>query len=357
MNRSVSATGELYLPPGEREELQREVEQCDSETDSTRRSGDQQQLLVRLERGLYLRRRLYAESSHEVAGACRRLCEVCNCTATMMLQQGNLRGAHALLKRAEQVAEKSDLDKAITWNNMACYYRRTGKLRTAVAFLERALAIEEHLREADAAQTHLNLCATLSQLQRHAEALNHAQSALIRIYEILAPILLRGQLSLNPSSTMKRKDNIEQVTVLCIAYHNLAVEHEYLKHFEAAMCAYAEGVRWAKQFLGEGHQLVGILSDSVEAVKLKLQPKSGAIARADEMMEGWGPAPRAHDSARDTFQGKHLLTPRDDGRAVTCGEADVSGRYTSRSRSIGSGSDDDSPGSRASRGEHSPVSH
>lgn len=344
MSRGVSATGELYLPPGEREELLREVEQCDEETDSTRRSGDQQQLLVRLERGLYLRRRLYAESSHEVAGACRRLCEVCNCAATTMLQSGNLRGAHDLLKRAEQVAEKSDLDRAITWNNMACYYRRTGKLRTAVAFLERALAIEEHLRDADAAQTHLNLCATLSQLQRHADALHHAQSALIRIYELLSPIMLRAQLSLNPSGAKKREDNAEQVTVLCIAYHNLAVEHEYLKNYETAICAYAEGVRWAKQFLSEGHQLVGILSDSVEAVKVKLQPTSGALARAAELMEGWGPEPEAKDSARESFQGQHLMTPR---------EADGSpGRRRNSGSRSNSGSDDG--GSRARDDDESP---
>lgn len=360
MSRGVSATGEIYLPPGEREELRREVEQCDKETDSTRASGDQRQLLVRLERGLYLRRRLYAESSEEVASACRRLCEVCNCAATSMLQQGNMRAAHDLLQRAEQVAEKSELDRAITWNNLACYYRRAGKLRTAVSFLERALAIEEHLRDADAAQTHLNLCATLSQLKRHTEALNHAHSALIRIYENLTPLMLRGQLSLNPSSTTKTEDNAEQVTVLCIAYHNLAVEHEYLKNLEAALCAYAEGVRWAKQFLPEGHQLVGIMTESVEALKAKLPPTSGALARAGEMMEGWRPAPEAQESARDSFKGDHLLTPRDDDRAGSpraSPRGGGSGRSTPRSRGSSGTADRSGRGSRSSRGDDSPEGH
>ena len=40
-------------------------------------------------------------TSPQVIAACRRLCEACNCTATVMLQQGNLRGAHDLLKRTE----------------------------------------------------------------------------------------------------------------------------------------------------------------------------------------------------------------------------------------------------------------
>jgi len=230
-----------------------------------------------------------------------------------MLQQENLRGAHELLKRAEQVAEKSDLDRAITWNNLACYYRRTGKLRTAVTFLERALAIEEHTGNADAAQTHLNLCATLSQLQRHADALYHAQSALIRIYEILAPLMLSGELA--PGNADVGDERHEQVTVLCIAYHNLAVEHEYLKNFESAVTTYAEGLRWASRFLSDGHQLVGILKDSVEAVKAKLPLNSRALKRAKELTEGPPPSSRS----KGNESGKNLdalITPRSQSDAA-----------------------------------------
>mmetsp|Transcript_102325 Transcript_102325/g.298369 ORF Transcript_102325/g.298369 Transcript_102325/m.298369 type:complete len:352 (-) Transcript_102325:142-1197(-) len=306
------STEEIYLPPGKRDELHQEVDACDREAESARKASDQQQLLEHLERGLHLRRKLYVESSKEVTGACRRLCEACNFAATTMLQQENLKGAHHLLKRAEQVADKCDLDRAITWNNLACYYRRTGKLRTAVTFLERALAIEEHTGNADSAQTHLNLCATLSQLQRHSDALYHAQSALIRIYEILSPLMLSGDLS-----DLKRPGNYgdekhEQVTVLCIAYHNLAVEHEYLKNFESAVCTYAEGLRWATRFLSEGHQLIGILRDSVEAVKGKLPASSRALKRTTDLMQGWSkPGARADQSSR----GRRSSGSDDDGSA------------------------------------------
>lgn len=314
---------EIYLPPGERDELLNQVDACDREAESARKSGDQQQLLEKLERGLHLRRKLYVESSQEVAGACRRLCEACNFAATTMLQQENLKGAHDLLKRAEQVSEKSDLDRAITWNNLACYYRRMGKLRTAVTFLERALAIEEHTGNADSAQTHLNLCATLSQLQRHADALYHAQSALIRIYEILSPLMISGELSSLPRHGAAGDERHEQVTVLCIAYHNLAVEHEYLKNFDAAVCTYAEGLRWATRFLSEGHQLIGILRDSVEAVKGKLPQNSRALKRTMDLLQGWsrqgGRADRSdggrgsgseRDASLSERQRGQLLTPR-----------------------------------------------
>merc|ERR1719321_618537 len=130
-----------------------------------------------------------------------------------MLQQGNLRAAHDLLKRAEQVAGKSEVEKAITFNNLACFYRRTGKFRSALKFLERALTIEERLEGVDTSQTHLNLCATLSQLQRHDRALYHAQCATIRMYEILLP-LVRVSRGAGGAVSAEIK---ERVSVLCIA--------------------------------------------------------------------------------------------------------------------------------------------
>jgi len=277
-----------YLSPGEREGLLREVEDNDAATEDARKEEDQQQLLVRLEQGLYLRRRLYAESSSQVATACRHLCEACNLAATRFLQTENLKGAHDLLKRAEQVADKCDADRAITWNNLACYYRRTGKLRTAVSFLERALALEEHTGSCDLAETHLNLCATLSQLQRHGDALTHAQSALILTYEMLAPLMLdpSGDTGAESSEEVKK-----QVTVLCIAYHNLAVEHEYRKHFEAALNAYTSGLQWAGRFLDGNHQLHTVLRNSADAVKAKIPQGSAALRRAEDPASG-GPQQR-----------------------------------------------------------------
>lgn len=41
-----------------------------------------------------------------------------NCSSS-----GNLKAAADLLKRAEQVSD-CDVDRAITFNNLACYYRR-----------------------------------------------------------------------------------------------------------------------------------------------------------------------------------------------------------------------------------------
>ena len=112
-----------------------------------------------------------------------------------------------LLKKAEILTERDLAGRAVTFNNLACYYRRQGKLHSALNYLQKALRIEveafflfggrpkiisTYLKFSDfcplqarlehvdnPADTHLNMCAVLSQLGRHAGALEHAQSALI----------------------------------------------------------------------------------------------------------------------------------------------------------------------------------
>lgn len=305
---------EVFVPPGQRDALLAEIDACDLDAEAARQIDNQQRFLEELERGLYLRRRLYAESSPEVIGACRRLCETCNAVATRMSLEGNLRGAGDLLKRAEQLADKDDAQRALTWNNLACLYRRLRKHRAAIAYLEKALALEEHIGSSDIAQTHLNLCATLSGISRHADALYHAQSALIRLYEALTPQMLAGVLS-TAAPPDEGSDCTEQVTVLCIAYHNLGVEHEYLKNHEAAMGTYCEGLRWASTFLAPGHELVKVLRNAVELERPKLPSTSNALRRADEAANGWAPVthvrPEAAANGKDRGDAFDLLTPRD----------------------------------------------
>jgi len=270
-----------------------------------------------LERALYIRRRLFQEASPELAQACRQLCEAYNAAATGMLQKEKLQGAYDLLKRAEQLAETSGVDRAVTWNNMACYYRRVGKIRAAVTFLERALQVEEHRHSGDAAQTHLNLCATLSQLRRHDAAIYHAQCALIRVYEMLSPAMMGGELGDAKEANSEPK---EAVTVLCIAYHNLAVEHEHLRNYESAMGAFVEGLRWASRFLPVNHDLTNILKSSIEAIQVKLPAASAALRRASELLKG----PPSGDQTLDALpegppvglgQAESLVTPREPAAA------------------------------------------
>lgn len=66
------------------------------------------------------------------------------------------------------ISYTSQRSRATTFNNLACYYRRNGKLRTAQNYLKFALEIELKLDSVSTlADTHLNLCAVLFQLDKH----------------------------------------------------------------------------------------------------------------------------------------------------------------------------------------------
>jgi len=59
------------------------------------------------------------------------------------------------------------------------------KVRTALKYLENSLKIEKSLdlKGSAASDTHLNICAVLSQMGKHEEALSHAMEALILLQE------------------------------------------------------------------------------------------------------------------------------------------------------------------------------
>jgi tetratricopeptide (TPR) repeat protein len=50
--------------------------------------------------------------------------------------------AVSLLKKSLELAENNERGLAMTYNNLACYYRKLGHLRTALRYLEKALDIE-----------------------------------------------------------------------------------------------------------------------------------------------------------------------------------------------------------------------
>jgi hypothetical protein len=54
----------------------------------------------------------------------------------------NFTVALELLRKAETLTEEGDRFRAVTYNNFACIFRRTKKLRSALNYLEKALEIE-----------------------------------------------------------------------------------------------------------------------------------------------------------------------------------------------------------------------
>lgn len=175
-----------------------------------------------------------------------------------------------LLKKAEILTDHDPAGRAITLNNFACYSRQQGHLHAALSYLEKAVAIEAKLEHvANPADSHLNLCAVLSQLSRHKEALDHCQAALALLQEELFGAAAGATAAQKP----------DRIAVLAICYHNIGVECEFLKSYQASLQAYTKGVEIASVYLGSSHGITLTLLRSEDAARQAMK-KGVAAARS-----------------------------------------------------------------------------
>ena len=283
--------------PAERAALQRIDEACAQ----LQQSGNYLEALECMERGLVLRQHFFGAESEEARGACRAVGGMCNLLAMSFLQRQDFCTALELLRKAEVLTDRDGRGTAETFNNFACYYRRAGKLRTAMRYLRRALRIEARLGHVgSAADTHLNACAVLSQLGRHQSALEHAQDALLLLQEELS-----GRLDgvASPAGADIDIDTVcpepprDRIAVLAIAYHNAGVEQEFLQELEGSLASYRKGVRIGERFLGVGHAITRTLKSSLAAARSALtrsdpegRARPGGEAHAAPLAAGAGPA-------------------------------------------------------------------
>lgn len=193
------------------------------------------------------------------------------------LKKDDVNSALDLLKKSEELCENNELGQAMTFNNMACYYRRIGKMRSALNFLQRALTIEARLQRPEVqADTHLNICAVLSQLNKHELALNHAMSAVILLQEMmLAKKLDPEQYPYDDyyeevDAEAPPDQNKDRTAVLAIAYHNMGVEQEFLKSYPAAILSYKKAVNFAEKNLGPDDGITQNLRNVFENAKIEV---------------------------------------------------------------------------------------
>lgn len=191
------------------------------------------------------------------------------------LRKGHMKAAFEQFKYAEAIliANQAEGDNtsllAVTCNNLGCYYKKVGKLHGALSYLRRALKMEVDLDtdEVTLAGTHLNICAILSKLEKHDKAVQHATSALELIQQRVT------------SSGGADKTSQDDYSVLAIAYHNVAVERDFLQQYDQAAAAFKQGHQVAKRCLGEDHPLSVTLGKNCDAVLSKTKKMAKAPRR------------------------------------------------------------------------------
>lgn len=216
-----------------------DLDELDRIADQFKLEGKYVDALDVVEQALNVRKTRFGDDSSEVKKSYHKLCELCNILATHYLQRNDENLAFDLLKRAELLCETDDHARAITYNNLACYYRKVGKARVALTYLKKALTLDH-----DTPNTHLNLCASLSQIGKHEKALEHAMQAVILLQDLFI------------TTTQANKGFEEHSPVLAIAYHNMAVELEFLKRTSEALTIYKKAADFADKNLPVGHPVI-----------------------------------------------------------------------------------------------------
>lgn len=245
-----------YDHDGPKEAELEALDRIDEECTLLQEEGKYAEALTCMEKGLVLRQHFFGSNSTQVWDACKTVGYLCNLLAMTYLQQEDFPIVLELLKKAEILTERDQHGRAVTLNNLACYHRRQGNLHAALTSLTKANKIEEKLDEVqNRADTHLNMCAVLSQLGRHQDALEHAQSALILLHEELF------------ANEANPRDQLDRFAVLAIAYHNVGAEYEFLKKVSLAVQSYNKGAEMAENYLGPEHGMVITLRNSLVAAK------------------------------------------------------------------------------------------
>lgn len=179
------------------------------------------------------------------------------------LKDGNTETSCKFFEKAEALTDPANLHmnpesrlvlRAVTYNNMGCFYKSMSKLHTALQYLRKAQKIEEKSNGKcqNPGGTHLNLCALLSQMGKHQEALQHSERAL-KLLEAAPPL----------------EGNASSESLICVAYFNMGAEFEHLKKPSEALWAYQRAYESCQTELGEDHPLSQQISGCLSQLKAK----------------------------------------------------------------------------------------
>uniref|UniRef100_A0A7S4L9B6 MalT-like TPR region domain-containing protein n=1 Tax=Guillardia theta TaxID=55529 RepID=A0A7S4L9B6_GUITH len=193
------------------------------------------QSLLEVEEQLRHLANTFGSRSKQALQTSEKLGRLYNSRAMVNLQRGENSIAFILLQCAQMVISdfegSVDLEslKALTYNNLGCYFRREGMPMEALKWLRQAHDIEERIGEVSSrGSTFLNLCAVYSLLGKHLNALNCATEAL-KYLDVQ---------SRKPEVKGHGSERTDRASMLAIAYHNIAVEQEYLNRYEDAIRSY-----------------------------------------------------------------------------------------------------------------------
>ena len=237
-------------------------------------------MLAALQQRLVALRALHGDEHTEVAIACKALVEAMTELATSQLDAENFGMASQLLKKAQGVCAGHPWLKGPVLNAQAVYQRRQGKNKAALASLSAAQSINKAWKAPPSvrASTWLNKCAVLSEMGRHADALDAAKKGLRWTKKELKT--LRARASRDAVEGLQpRQPSVETLVMLSVCLHNAGVQHEHLQQWTDALAAYHSAAQSAAQNLGPRHPIASTLSKAQKGAAAEIFARHGVRLR------------------------------------------------------------------------------
>lgn len=229
-----------------------------------------------LEQAICVRQQLLGDDHEELLVSIEKYVVSCNAWGVQCLSAGNYIAALELFKKAEAMTEADNVPnfkrrvvlRAVTFNNLCCYYRTRGKLNAALQFAEKALKIEEKYKEADSpARSYLNYGVLLSNSGRHGEALERVERAVA---------VLLDQHRHEEAEATQKPEPTEISQLLVVAHYNMFVEHLHLKQFASSLQCLQRAVSVAQNKLGTSHTLTTKMQEVHAEAQARLERKASA---------------------------------------------------------------------------------
>lgn len=165
--------------------------------------------------------------------------------------------------------------KAVTLNNIGCFYKNTGRPHLALQYCYSALDIEREMDDGlSMSSTHLNLCSILSAMKRHSDAYDHAQSAL-QLVE-----------ACNPTADGPAPGQPAGISLRAVAYHNMAVQLEAMNMLSKAVHMLAMGSEAARTELGPDNTITLSLEKQQARKERVLQDLNARSKRRESARNG-----------------------------------------------------------------------
>ena len=172
-----------------------------------------------------------------------------NQAALILISEDKIQESLEFLRRAESLSSNSTKHKANSFNSIASFYRKQGKIITALKYIERSISVHP------SGSAYLNLCSVLNIQGKFDKALEIAMHTIIFVQDEI----IEEQVDFN-------KRSFEKSEILSLAFYNLAVQLEYLKRTDEASSYYRKSVEFSSKYLPDHNPIREILSQIYEKI-------------------------------------------------------------------------------------------